>query len=47
LILGIWPGHVLHLADYAGSTLRANAIASTAVAPTPNDPARTVAATRQ
>ncbi|MGD0797176.1 MAG: NADH-quinone oxidoreductase subunit N [Acidobacteriaceae bacterium] len=35
LVLGIWPGHVLHLANYAGSTLRANAIASTTPAPTP------------
>jgi NADH-quinone oxidoreductase subunit N len=35
LALGIWPGHVLHLANYAGSTLRANAIASTTPPPAP------------
>jgi NADH-quinone oxidoreductase subunit N len=48
LILGIWPGHVLHLANYAGSTLRANAISSTtSSAPAPDHTPPTIAATGQ
>jgi NADH-quinone oxidoreductase subunit N len=48
LILGIWPGHILHLANYAGSTLRANAISSTtSSAPTPDRTPPAIAATGQ
>jgi NADH-quinone oxidoreductase subunit N len=47
LFLGIAPSHVLHLADYAGSTLRANAEANLTPPPTPNCPAPTVAVAGQ